>query len=209
MVLDTSAVTSWAAGAVGCVGAGRLAGRAVTPEVLGRASQSRADTDPVSPNPTPGPCPVHTPPGQHAHQGQAPQPTGPHLVNACLPSTHPPPGAQAPPHLLRPTGSMPLCCTCIPRGPAPQPSPGPAPSTPLAQHVHPRAQPPAPQGTGRAHVWRRGLALWARRKRQPASCCVPLFFHLFLNSFIEVRLAHHRAHPCQAGSSVGFSYFHG
>ena len=61
--------------------------------------------------------------------------------------------------------------------------------------------------TGLAHVWRRG---WLRAGPQgrwsvcPRPAVFPLFFHLFLSSFIEVRLTRHRAHPCEACGSVGF-----
>lgn len=166
----------------------------------------RADTDPCPPTPTPGPA-LSMPPAQHAHpRAKHPQPRAP--PRRCLPAQHAHPGAQRHPTSSGPLGPCPLAQHVHPGAQHPQPhSPGLAPSTPLAQHVHPRAQPPAPQGTGRAHVWRRG---WLRAGPQgrwsvsPRPAVFPLFFHLFLNSFIEVRLAHHRAHPCKAGSSVGF-----
>lgn len=166
------------------------------------------------PQPPPRGPALSTPPAQHAHpRAKHPPPRAP--PRPCLPAQHAHPGAQRHPTSSGPLGPCPPAQHVHPGAQHPQPhSPGPAPSTPLAQHVHPRAQhvhpraqPPAPQGTGRAHVWRRG---WLRAGPQgrwsvcPRPAVFPLFFHLFLSSFIEVRLTRHRAHPCEACGSVGF-----
>ena len=71
--LETSALTSWAAGALGREGARRPTGRAVsTPEALGCASQGQPRCGPASPTPIPGPA-TATPAGPaRAPRGPAP-----------------------------------------------------------------------------------------------------------------------------------------